>query len=94
MWARTQLLMDHHEDRRANAHNWEILQANVVDFLLKTCGFDEFSESEVQRAIGIIKTNNVHVQHDYMRAGETSGRVVYPTFSLLSHSCVCNAKYR
>ena len=40
---------------------------NVVDFLMKTCGFSEFySEADVHRAIGIIRTNCIHVQPQYL----------------------------
>ena len=41
---------------------------NVVDFLMKTCGFSSsFSEAEVHRAIGIIRTNCIHVQPQYLK---------------------------
>ena len=44
------------------------LQVNVVDFLMKTCGFSSsFSEAEVHRAIGIIRTNCIHVQPQYLK---------------------------
>jgi len=69
------------------------LQRNVVDHLIKVCGFP-FEEKEVQRCVGLVKTNCVHIEHDYMKREGTSGRAVYPIFSILSHSCSCNAKYR
>ena len=68
-------------------------QVNVVDFLRKTCGFD-FTEDEIFRAIGILRTNCLMVQDETMKLFDVSGRAVYPTFSFLSHSCISNARYR
>ena len=35
---------------------------------MKTCGFSEFySEADVHRAIGIIRTNCIHVQPQYLK---------------------------
>ena len=69
------------------------MQVNVVDFLKKVCGFD-FTEEEIFRAIGILRTNALHVQDDVMKKFGVGGRAVYPTFSFLSHSCISNARYR
>ena len=33
------------------------------------------------------------VQDPIMKANGVTGRVVYPTLSYMSHSCVCNARY-
>ena len=65
----------------------------MVDFLRKVCGFD-FTEEEIFRAIGILRTNALHVQDDVMKKFGVGGRAVYPTFSFLSHSCISNARYR
>ena len=65
----------------------------MVDFLIKVCGLD-FSEDEILRATGILRTNSLHIQHPEMKKADVSAGGMFPTFSLLSHSCVCNAKYR
>ena len=64
-----------------------------MDFLIKVCGLD-YSEDEVFRIIGIIRTNALHVEDPKMKMNRVSGRVVYPTLSYMSHSCICNARYR
>eukprot|EP00095_Tigriopus_kingsejongensis_P008846 snap_masked-scaffold15_size728074-processed-gene-2.0 protein:Tk08846 transcript:snap_masked-scaffold15_size728074-processed-gene-2.0-mRNA-1 annotation:"protein isoform a" len=92
LWSRVQMLMDHDEDRRKEEDYWNMFQINAVDFLRKICGFD-YSEEEIFRATGIIRTNAFHVEHPYMKLHGTSGGAVFPTFSFLSHSCVANAKY-
>ena len=53
---------------------------------------DTYSEEEIHRAIGILRTNAFQIEHDYMKAQGTSGKAVYPTFSFLSHSCIANAR--
>ena len=43
-------------------------------------------EMEIQRCIGLLRTNCL----DY---DNKKGRILYPVFSFLSHSCVNNAKH-
>ena len=43
-------------------------------------------EMEIQRCIGVLRTNCL----DY---DNKKGRILYPFFSFLSHSCVNNAKH-
>jgi len=70
-------------------------QINVVDFIRKRCGLsDRFSEEDVLHVIGILRTNAFHIENPRMKKQGVSGRGVFPTFSFLSHSCVCNARYR
>ena len=40
----------------------------------------------------LARTNAFQVEHPYLAAQGTSGKAIYPTFSFLSHSCVCNAR--
>ena len=65
----------------------------MVDFLIKVCGL-EYSEEEVFRILGIIRTNALEAQDPAMKVNGVSGKVVYPTLSYISHSCICNARYR
>jgi len=93
-WARLEFLMDHDEERRKEKDYWQMFQKNVVDYLRIRVGLaDTYSEEEIHRAIGILRTNAFQIEHDYMKAQGTSGKAVYPTFSFLSHSCIANARY-
>ena len=62
-----------------------------MDFLIQKCGLN-FTEDEIFRMIGIIKTNAVHVEKPMFKEQKISGHVVYPTVSFMSHSCVSNAR--
>jgi hypothetical protein len=66
---------------------------NVVDFLRKVCGLD-YSESEIFWVIGILRTNAFYIDDPQMKRLGVSGKALFPTFSYLSHSCICNARYR
>jgi len=93
-WERVQLLMDHDQERREEKEYWKMFQGNVVDYIRKKGGLaDTYSEEEIHRAIGILRTNAFQVEHPYMVAVGTSGKAIYPTFSFLSHSCLANARY-
>jgi len=93
-WARLQFLMDHEQERREEKEFWRMFQVNVVDFLRKRCHLeDKYSDEEIHWAIGILRTNAANVNRKHMQQQGTSGKSIYPTFSFLSHSCVCNARY-
>lgn len=93
-WARVQLLMDHDTERRKETEYWNMFQSNVVDYVRKKGGLeDTYTEEEIHRVIGILRTNAFQVEHPYMAAVGTSGKAIYPTFSFLSHSCKANARY-
>ena len=65
----------------------------MVDNLCMTvCLAGTYSEEEIHRAIGILRTNEVQIKHPYLQAQGTSGRAVYPTFAFLSHSCISSAR--
>lgn len=50
-----------------------------MDFLIEKCGLD-YTEDEIFRMIGIIKTNSVHVDYPTtINDVQVSGHVVYPT---------------
>ena len=55
------------------------MKINIVDFLIEKCGLD-YTEDEIFRMIGIIKTNSVHVDYPTtINDVQVSGHVVYPT---------------
>ena len=92
-WTRVQYLMDHDEDRRKETEYWNMFQRNVVDFMRKGLNLaDTYTEEEIHRAVGILRTNAFQIEHPYLAAQGTSGKAVYPTFSFLSHSCISNAR--
>ena len=74
------LLMDHQEDCEKSQDLFD-----AVEFLTQTCGLNCKAE-EIGGILGIIRTNALKIQG-------TSSKVVYPTMSYASHSCLANAKY-
>ena len=69
---------------------WQTYQTHVVDFLLETLKIEDvFSKDEINRCIGIIRTNGVEARS--VRGFKC--RSVYPELSILSHSCGnCNSR--
>lgn len=93
-WARVQLLMDHDEERKKEVDYWQMFQTNVVDYIRIKGGLaDKYSQEEINRCIGILRTNAFMSQQPHMLAAGTDGKAIYPTFSFLSHSCKANARY-
>ena len=69
----------------------------VVGFIQRVLGLDKstageyFTEQNIHRTIGLLRTNSVKLDSPY---GHTTGSAVYPTFSLLNHNCMCNSRTR
>ena len=85
-----ELLMDHGEERRKSVVEWEIFQKNVVDPIVALYD-SRFKEEEIVRAIGILNINCI--SFTLRKKEKFSGRGLYPTLSLMSHSCLANARY-
>lgn len=83
-------LMDHGPERRKSVVEWQIFQKNVVDPIL-ALDDSRFAEEEILRTIGILNMNCV--SFNLRKKGKFSGRGLYPTLSLMSHSCLANARY-
>eukprot|EP00094_Tigriopus_californicus_P008225 TCALIF_07921-PA protein Name:"Similar to msta Protein msta, isoform A (Drosophila melanogaster)" AED:0.43 eAED:0.43 QI:0/-1/0/1/-1/1/1/0/369 len=81
-------LMDHEEERKKDQTTWMLSHMLVVSFLRGACRIT-FSADDIQRAIGIMRTNGVKLD---TRSGQASGIGLYPTFSLLNHNCQCNTR--
>ncbi|TRY62157.1 hypothetical protein TCAL_03700 [Tigriopus californicus] len=98
-WQRTDELMDHHQERRQNLEEWTWYQKNVVDFIRHNLGLTQFSEVDVHRAIGILNVNAVTLQYPRKSGGGANpkdvkkGKGIYPIFAIMSHYCICNARY-
>ena len=82
--------MDHGQERRKSVVEWEIFQKNVIDPIV-ALDDSRFAEEEIERAIGILNINCV--SFNFRKKGKFSGRGLYPTLSLMSHSCLANARY-
>ena len=54
--------MDHEEERNNEPEFQEMFQVNIINFLRKVCGLEEYEESEIYRIIGIIRTNALQVR--------------------------------
>ena len=62
------------------------LQEECVDFLTNKCGITEFNANDIHRALGIFKSNSCSISGFRARA-------LFPTFSLINHSCLRNARH-
>jgi len=86
-WNRLDMLMDHDKERRTELEYWNIIQSSIVDYVLEDLHLSStYSEAEVLRAVGLLRTNALYQPH-------TKGNVLYTTFSFLSHCCTSNANY-
>ena len=81
-WETVQQLMDHWEER---SHDTEVVKAMKIMFTFFTKKLDMcwISVLDVQHVFGVLQTNSVSLI-------DRQGRAVYPTVSLLSHSCLPN----
>ena len=82
--------MDHNEIRQKDTQTWNLYQTQIVDFILKDLGLsDLFSPDEVNRCIGILRTNGIESKS---LDGSARFRCIFPRMSLLSHGCISNAR--
>ena len=85
-------LMDHSEERQAEAtYLCASMKVNVMTFLVKQFGCVEYSEAEIDRCIGILKTNGMKLEHSRLKA--SSGVVLYPIYCLINSACVSNTNH-
>ena len=88
---RVEVLMDHVEDITARPEVRDMWRMAVVEPLTRSLPHSPYSEGDVMRAVGVLQTNTVSLAVPGQRHGLYTA--LYPTFSFLSHSCVCNAKF-
>ena len=74
-FSRIDLLMDHAEHRAATANSINFQMAKVILLLKESSYLPEFSQAEVQRMIGIIRTNGMKLES--LRFGPQSYTVYY-----------------
>ena len=87
MWDRVDLLMDHVEEIVQEERLREMWDGSVVKMLTRDIQQSGFTRQDVLRAVGVLHTNGVSL-------GARFGYSLYPTFSFISHSCLCNSRYQ
>jgi hypothetical protein len=80
-------LLDHEEERRQDMVEWKRMQRDVVDVIIQNKDVDD---DLIHRLIGILNTNCLGFS---FRKEKVEGRALYPLLSIVSHSCVANARY-
>ena len=85
------ILMDHVEDMMAIPEVRDMWRVTAVEPLTRNFPSSPYSEGDVMRAVGVLQTNTVSLAVPGQRHGLYTA--LYPTFSFLSHSCLCNAKF-
>ena len=84
--------MDHAVARKQSLEEWKLFQNSVVDPVMEGLGEEfELVAEEVEAIIGKLNINSASFRFSGERA---EGRGLYPTLSLVSHSCVANARYQ
>ena len=48
-----------------------------------------FVQFQIQKAIGMVRTNGAKLDS---RPGHAGGTAVYPNYSMINHNCVCNVR--
>ena len=99
MFDRIAMLRDHTSPKEIVSNNNNDLRTvslqvlNVVLLLQEACaGVEEFSQQEIQRMIGILKTNGMKLEPHGVEKG-VPGVALYPIYCLLNHSCYSNTNY-
>jgi len=87
-WKMLDSFMDHGQARSKDAPAWKLHELLVFNLVSKSLGLP-FTEEEVRRAIGIIRTNSVKLE---TKKQHGDGIAVYPTYTYLNHSCICNTR--
>ena len=84
LFQRVDMLMDN-VDKLRESSDWA-RQEKCVEFLSKRCGDKSLTGGDVHRALGIFASNSCSL-------ASYRGRGLFPTFSLINHSCVRNARH-
>ena len=95
-WARTNQLMDHLEESHVHPQEWTWYDQQVVDVIRKDLRLaGKFSESDIKHVIGLLNVNAVCLQFPKTIGAPSTevGKGCYPIFAIMSHHCICNARY-
>lgn len=89
-FARIDMLMDHATSKNGKgALNMTMLK--VVCMIREQFQCSDFTKTDIQRMIGILKTNGMKLE----TSGEngTPGVALYPIYCLINHACINNTNY-
>ena len=95
-WKRTDELMDHLLEKSVHPQEWNWYEKNIVEYIRDDLGLTHrFSVKDIERAIGLLNVNAVCLQFSKARGipSREVGKGLYPIFAIMSHECVCNARY-
>ena len=67
------------------------MKMNVMAFFNNHFGELEFTESEIEQNIGILRTNGMKLEQNSLR--QSPGVVLYPIYCLINHACYNNTNY-
>jgi AraC-like DNA-binding protein len=95
--SRLHLLMEHREERQEEEDNWARTDRQVVQPIRTRLNCTAWSEDLIQRCVGLIRTHATQsramaVSNNPEEWEMATVRVLYPTMSPMSHSCMPNVR--
>ena len=98
--SRLNLLMEHREERQKEEGNWAQTILQVVEPIKGRFNRSDWSDDVIQRSVGLIRTNATQTLASCCSQDRTNVfdgelatvRVLYPSMSPLSHSCMPNTR--
>ena len=97
--SRLDLLMEHHEERKRETENWARSDSQVVQPIRTRFHQSDWSESFILRCVGLIRTHATQTlakcnkdRLNYEEEDIVTVRVLYPSMSPMSHSCIPNTR--
>jgi hypothetical protein len=98
--SRLDLLMDHHKERKEEKDNWARTILQVIEPIRNRLNCFDWSEDFIQHCVGLIRTNATQIlatgctdDKTNIEDGKlTTLRVLYPSMSPMSHSCIPNTR--
>ena len=86
-WRVIDTFMDHNDQRESKDNQaWKLHELLVRSFVQKYLNLS-FSDEDIKRAIGIVRTNSVRLEQP--KVGR-EGVAIFPTYSYANHRCQCN----
>ena len=97
---RLAILMDHRQERMEEKDSWDLTEKHFVTPLRNLCGGKDWSSEDIQRCVGLFRTNGLAVHATGLSPDQEwvddddlgMGRALYPTMCALSHSCIPNCR--
>jgi len=98
--SRLDLLMEHRQERQREADNWSKTTVQVVQPIRTRLKKQSWSEDALQRCVGLVRTNATQTTATSISLDGTNTddielatvRVLYPSMSIMSHSCIPNTR--